>query len=201
MAPQYQTAPTDKPNAYVPGLLERKFNPDKARELMALAGYEDGFDTAIHCQVQDDRDLLAAIQSYLADVGIRAKIEPMEPARFHELGREGWTNAIKFYYHGYDADWRSAYKSFYGKEAQAHFEAMDKPTAMTDAITEASKITDPERIEELLKLITQILHDESLIIPLWSMDSMCAYNDTVHDMDIAAINIFKWTPADIWLSD
>ena len=197
---QYEAAPTSRPAAYVPGLAERKYDPDKAKQLLADAGYPDGFDTTIYAQVSDDREVLTAIQSYLADVGINAKIDVAEPAKFMEQGAKGWVNGLRYYYPGVDMDFRSAFNAFYSADAGAHFMAMDKPVNMTDAIREANETVDSAKVKELMQYATKQLYDNALVIPLWTNSIICAMDDTVHDCDIATIDIHRWHAAPIWLS-
>lgn len=55
------------------------YNPDKAKELLAQAGYADGFDMTIYSDNRTERRSAAElIQAYLSEVGIRAQIELME---------------------------------------------------------------------------------------------------------------------------
>ena len=65
-----------------------KYNPDKARELLAEAGYEDGFETTFHHPVgryMMDETITQAIQSQLADVGVEAQLQTMEWATYLEF--------------------------------------------------------------------------------------------------------------------
>jgi peptide/nickel transport system substrate-binding protein len=55
------------------------YNPEKAKELLKEAGFPDGFDMTIYSDNRTERRSAAElIQAYLAEVGIRAKIELME---------------------------------------------------------------------------------------------------------------------------
>ena len=198
--PVYQPVPPNRPTAYVPGLLERKYDPAKARELLADAGLADGFDTKIYCQTSDDKEVLATIQSYLADVGINAELEVLEPARFMEYGREGWTNGLRYYNTGVDLDPLSGYKAFYSDET-AHFFSMDKPQEMIDALETARISTDPQEIEDLLKFVTTTLCEEALVLPMWTKPLICAMQDSVHDFNLATIDLHSWDAAPIWLSE
>ncbi|MBD3647592.1 MAG: ABC transporter substrate-binding protein, partial [Pseudomonadales bacterium] len=60
------------------------YNPDKAKQLLEAAGYGDGFEVNIQvCSCSPDQmDLIPLIDSYLAKVGVRLKIKPMEYASF-----------------------------------------------------------------------------------------------------------------------
>lgn len=55
------------------------YNPAKARELLAQAGYPNGFDTSmIVVSREPDQTIGPVIQSYLEAIGIRAKIDVLE---------------------------------------------------------------------------------------------------------------------------
>ncbi|MGH2616002.1 MAG: ABC transporter substrate-binding protein, partial [Thermomicrobiales bacterium] len=78
------------PNLFVPGglgydeeLAPHAYDPELARQLLAEAGYPDGFSTRLAYTTGDRPDLAAAIAGQLAEVGIDATLEPMETATFN----------------------------------------------------------------------------------------------------------------------
>lgn len=60
------------------------FNPEKARQLLAEAGYAEGLSFTIQvCTCSPtNMDLLPLLSNYLADVGVHVDIQPMEYASF-----------------------------------------------------------------------------------------------------------------------
>ena len=81
--------PYYQPLEEMPASVQELFshNPAKARELLAEAGYPDGF--AVEVQVcacsPTHMDLVPLLEDYLAQVGVRLLIEPMEYASFSVL--------------------------------------------------------------------------------------------------------------------
>jgi peptide/nickel transport system substrate-binding protein len=68
-----------------------EYHPDKAKQLLAAAGYPDGFKTKFYVYPsQNDRDSCQLIQQYLKAVGIDAEIEVPESTNFVSIlyGRE-----------------------------------------------------------------------------------------------------------------
>jgi peptide/nickel transport system substrate-binding protein len=57
------------------------YNPDKAKQLLADAGFPNGFKTKIQGQVAQ-ADEMSMIQSYLAKVGIDMQIQTLDPGQF-----------------------------------------------------------------------------------------------------------------------
>lgn len=68
-----------------------EYNPEKARELLAEAGYPDGFEVTLHYgpgRYLMDTEVVEAVQSYLADVGIKVKVIPLEWAAYGAMLRK-----------------------------------------------------------------------------------------------------------------
>jgi peptide/nickel transport system substrate-binding protein len=63
------------------------YNPDKAKKLLADAGYPNGFKTKIVCGSSQDADYLAMIKAYFAKVGIDMDIQQLETGVFTSMSR------------------------------------------------------------------------------------------------------------------
>jgi peptide/nickel transport system substrate-binding protein len=67
------------------------YDPDKAKELLAEAGYPDGFEMDFACPAGAYiffEQVCEAIQGYLADVGIETNLEIMESGQYWDLEAE-----------------------------------------------------------------------------------------------------------------
>jgi peptide/nickel transport system substrate-binding protein len=65
-----------------------EYNPEKARELLAEAGYPDGFTVDFACPAgayTNFEQVCEAIQGYLAEVGIQTNLEIMESGQYWDL--------------------------------------------------------------------------------------------------------------------
>ncbi len=86
--PLYQSVPADNPS-YDPSLQPRKYNPARAKKLLAEAGYPNGFQTKISHNAVQWPDSWVAIQGYLAAVGIAAELNPVDRPKFVKLRFQG----------------------------------------------------------------------------------------------------------------
>jgi peptide/nickel transport system substrate-binding protein len=77
---------------------EYGYDVDRAKELLAEAGYPNGFETNIIAPTIRDLQLLQVIQSYFREIGVEMAIETMDWAAFTEV-----TNAGKFDQMSYQA--------------------------------------------------------------------------------------------------
>lgn len=64
-------------------LSEYTYDPELSRQLLADAGYPDGFSFEIVCDPLTDMDLYVLVQSYLAEVGITMTITPVSEVMEH----------------------------------------------------------------------------------------------------------------------
>ena len=91
----YQIPPRNS-LVYDPGFpLARKYDPEKAKQLLTEAGYPDGLKTTIILEADGNRDLAIAMQASLAKVGIQVNLEfPQMSTWGSYVGADGaWHNA------------------------------------------------------------------------------------------------------------
>jgi peptide/nickel transport system substrate-binding protein len=196
----YQMVSPGMPLAYVPTLAPRKYDPTTAKQLLADAGYSNGFDTTIFAQTIDDKDLLTAIKGYLDVVGIRTKIDILEPASFMERHKKGWTNGLVYYQYAAGAlPPLLTYNWFFSINSTSII-SLYRPVSMTDALKQARIEPNPEKYKELMQSITKTLYDEALMVPLWTYPGIVATNKSVHDLDMFRLDKTLWSATDTWLS-
>lgn len=63
---------------------EPMYDPAKAKQLLAAAGYPNGFDAGYYNCDSSYANLAEAVNNYLGEVGIRAKLRPLERVSFNQ---------------------------------------------------------------------------------------------------------------------
>jgi len=68
-----------------------KHNPDKARQLLAEAGYPEGFETDVVCYSSEQIDLLSIIKQYWAEIGVDLNLD-VKPYNVHQTMAHRFTH-------------------------------------------------------------------------------------------------------------
>jgi peptide/nickel transport system substrate-binding protein len=160
-----------------------EYNPDRARELIAEAGYADGLEVTMDApqgRYPMDTDAAQAIAASLADVGITVNVQYNEWGTHLDkiVNRQtgdmfylGWGPAL-------DAMGTLAYL-FVGDSTYSSYTNPE----VEEMINEAVETVDPEARQDLWNQVQQIVYDEAGWLFLWQQ----------HDIYGVANNI-AWMP-------
>ncbi len=79
---------------------EYAYNPEKARQMLADAGYPNGFSTNVICY--QDTEGYEVLKAYLMEVGVDMEIRVMDAAAFSSFSREGKHDQMSASGQGFD---------------------------------------------------------------------------------------------------
>ena len=147
------------------------YDPERARELLAEAGFPNGFDLVLHsptARYPGDIQTSEAIQSQLAEVGINATIETMEWTSYIPFtGRPVEENEVQMAMLGWgtvtgDADY-GTYALFHSSQhAPAGFNRGFYSNSVVDALLEEARTSsDVSLREQLYADVLQLLFDDA----------------------------------------
>ena len=163
---------------YDPSLSNPTYDPDLARQLLAQAGYANGFDMTFKYsggRYPQDREVGELIASQLADVGIRANQVVLESGEF--LTQLSALELRDMFYSGSltPTDAHFALTSFTCGFRYAYW-----CNEEYDALIEKAQFTADEADRlAMYQQAVQILHDDYAILPLYTMDDLYAYQPGV----------------------
>lgn len=155
--------------AYDPNYaLGRNYDPAKAKQLLAEAGYPKGFSTKLIAWPGANKDIVTAEQQYLLAVGIRADLEfpPMGKWVTYIAPGGGWHNAIM------EAPSPAGGATGIGNLnlAVSMFGAnLEKSPEFTQALAAAT--SSPTVDVDLIRTAANILIKNALVIPVWEIGS------------------------------
>jgi len=192
----YQIAPRSS-LAYNPDFaIERKYDPDKARELLAEAGYPDGFDTTIIIFPPSGDDFILTVQSYLSQVGINVDLEHTDFGKWGTyMGPGSWPENAMLYspIPRFDRSFRGGIQFAFGNFGQSWLRTPEAMQALDAAL--GTLEYDIESIRAVVELIAR----DAMLIPVhegaWSRVT-APYAHT--EFDERGYILF-WDIEDAWL--
>ncbi|MHA6251178.1 glutathione ABC transporter substrate-binding protein [Oceanobacillus sp. CAU 1775] len=171
-----------------------EYDLEAAQELLAEAGYADGFETTIWTNDNEQRvDTAVTIQAQLAQIGIDVQIEELEWGAYldrtangeHDMFILGWSVVTS------DADY-GMYPLFHSSAVGSTGNRSFLEDPELDAVLdEARKETDPAARQALYTEAQEMLVDLAPMLYLNHQEYLLGVNESVKDFWIDAQGIYK----------
>jgi ABC-type transport system substrate-binding protein len=178
------------------------YNPEKARELLAQAGYPDGFDTTLYyLNGQGWEQTFTAVQRYLDEVGIRAELQAVATGRNTELRTQGWENAL-YYYLPYMALGYPPSKTiqFYLSQGSNFYVSVLHPDDVEAQLSKGlTDIDHADVVKDMQELNRLVIDKYCTVNPLYETVNLAAIYPYVRDARIFNPWQEMWTPENAWL--
>lgn len=168
-----------------PDLEEIKYDPEKAKALMAEAGYPDGYEmdiTMITNGPQTTLQMNEMVQSMLAKVGITVNILQMDDASWYATRAEGQLGS-------YTTSWSADFNdpdnflyTFFAPQNTIKRSFNYSNEEASKKVVEARSMTNPEeRIEVYRELEKQIIQEDAAWVPLFSKQHIFIVNPRIQN--------------------
>ncbi len=176
------------PNFFAPGglgfdpaLAPYPYDPERARALLAEAGYGDGFEAALDYTVGERPDLAEAIAGQLGEVGIKVTTQPQEDAAFNATWKDPNAAPLRL------ATWRPLFDPYsllsLVVSNQGFLSRYDSATVQPLVDAFASE-TDLAKRAEVGRRLGKALYDDPAAIYLFNLTSLYG----------VANDVPNWTP-------
>ena len=189
--------------AYDQDAVPYDYDPEKAKALLAEAGYPDGFDFELTATQNESWGLTIAeaIIPMLARVGINATAKPVEASVLSEVVPAGdhqafmWSNLS-------GPDPLSTLKCFYSETPRSACNYWAFDNAEFDRLwEEAAAETDEAKRNDLLRQANNLLQEEA---PSWLFNynkAVMAYQPWLHGLQPNATELAIQNYEDLWIDD
>lgn len=159
---------------------ERVYNPEKARQLLAEAGYPNGFKTTM-LVFQGNLDLPQAIQKYAGDVGITIELDVADPGRFFgALFADGWNGGLLQWMVPVDPEFAIGWLVHFGKEPIIFYSSLVWPDRYWELVDAFYYAPDAVTGRQATKDMMTFASEEAQLIPLFDTISIYAVQPYVH---------------------
>jgi peptide/nickel transport system substrate-binding protein len=197
----YQLAPEGNPG-FVPELVgKRKYDITKAKELLELAGYPNGFTSDLNAHTMADQNFMVAVQACAEEAGITLNINRVSGGQFSEMVfYNGWEGLFVLPLTTY-ANYALTLSTNLGP-ATADFQqfcSTKRPDGLYDMVDQAmsTRQMEPAKIQALIQLIW----DDVTTFPVYFAAVPNAIPSYLHDMGYQSLsNSLFYTPEKGWMS-
>ncbi|WP_020006999.1 glutathione ABC transporter substrate-binding protein [Salinicoccus albus] len=171
-----------------------EYDMERARELLAEAGYEDGFD--VNLMVNDDNpervDMAVWLQESLAELDINVNIEQVEWGSYleltgngeHDMFILGWSNSTGDPDNGISPLFHSDNLGAPGNRSFFENDELDQ------LLDEGAQESDEAAREEIYMQAQELLVEEAPAIFVRHSENLNAYHNGVEGLEIGRDNIF-----------
>ncbi len=154
--------------AYNSDIVGRTYDPQKAKQLLAEAGYPNGFATTIIPDPQTyNKDAVQSIQAYLSAVGIDAQINIVNAAKYTDIRTNGWKNALVSCMFAESPNYDATMDAYISSNS-IQFNSVKRPDNYQDTLNSALVATDYNTQKSLCQKLVKIMYDDATIIPIYT---------------------------------
>ena len=166
------------------------YDPAQARQLLAEAGFAGGFDAGdYHCD-QAYANLGEAIVNNLGEVGIRAKLRPLERAAFFNAYA---AKQLKNLVQGASGAFGNAATRLESMVVKGGIYAYGSYPDLDEMFKQQALEIDPGRRETILFKMQQIVHQRTLYAPVWQLAFINGIGPKVGESGFGLIPGFPYT--------
>jgi peptide/nickel transport system substrate-binding protein len=181
--PSYQITPSTE-WGYIPDLPTRGYDPDKAKQLIADAGYENGCPITLLIQSSSAAiDAGEAIKGYLDEGGFICTLDIADAGRFFgSVWATGWEDTVQMFY-GMDVNYLATYMSWFSNDPKSNLSAFARTDKQVAFDKEVTKIVDVDEQIAATEEIMRHLYEEARFCPLyWVPAAVVAYPYVHHEI-------------------
>jgi len=186
--------------SYNPNLKGLPYDPELSKQLLAEAGYPDGFRTTLYA-TPNEQMLMTAVQGFLANVGIMAEIEMVDSGKMQQITSDGtWDGIVRLSLRGGEPELSLYMTRYFTEKAPRFAKGIVLPEELEPLFDELRLAKDQAEKEKIAHEIQRVVWEEHVLaIPLWVVTMPSILQNNVHGSGINKLNGSIWTPENAWL--
>ncbi len=166
------------------------YDPERARKLLAEAGYPNGFDAGDYTCDASFSDLAEAVVNYLKAVGIRTRLRPLERAAYFNQLRE---KKVRHLLQGVDGGLGNAATRIERNMVSRSPFAFGSYPEIDDLAAQQARETDRKKREALLHQIQKIAYERVMFIPVWEFVQLHGVGPRVEEPGLGLVEYMPFT--------
>lgn len=190
--------------AYNEDVVGYPYNPEKAKELLAEAGYPDGFtiEGYVVATNSTSKQIVEMIQAYWSQIGVNLNINLIEQTVMNEKTMTGWDGLVIGGSAGETknaVNWMNQFTE--GNGGRYNCDNLDIPE-LREVGEKALTATDHDTIAANLKEMQKIMIDDyCALMPIYANSKDSFTKDYVYDTYLGYYHSSQWYPEAAWMAE
>jgi len=187
---------------YDPDYNPRPYNPAKAKELLAAAGYPNGLKAKLLVFfTPESRAAGTAIKQFLDDAGFQIDLDVADPGRFFstinntpatpELDLSWWIS-------GRDTNYLQAYMRWFSSQPFTILSYLGHTPEQIELDKEIQKVTKIKDQQDATRKATRYITDNALVIPVYDVSAAAMQQPYVHSTRYEQ-GFVRWQTEEVWM--